>query len=98
MRSLHDPPSSTIAGKLTASFAFLLPRFDVDRVSPVDDQLTHVVVVVAFVGAEVLRSRCSGPGALDGHAVERGFKQPLVVRVGPFDGDAERDARAVGQH
>src|SRR4051794_31469144 len=97
MRPLYDPSSSTIAGQRAASFAFLPPRFDVGRVSPVRDQLTHVVVVVAFVGAEVLGSRCSGNGALDGHAVERGFKQPLVVRVGRFAGDPVRDARAVGQ-
>src|SRR5215210_7674535 len=60
-------------------------------------QGTRLVVVEAFVEAEVLRAAARRPGALDRDGLQRLPHQLMVVAVGPVDGRPERDAAAVGQ-
>src|SRR4028118_810679 len=72
---------------------------DMCRVAPPADDLTHVVVVVALVHAEVLLDLrlATLRRALDRDAGQRPPHQPLVGRVGPGDRHAQRHATAVGQ-
>ena len=73
------------------------PSSDVRLHSAIECFQFGVVVVVAFVEAEVLRQNRSEHSA-DGNCVQRRAHHPLVVDVGPGQRDRQRDTTTVGQN
>src|SRR5215213_10831504 len=96
MRALHNPTPRLGPG-MTLGPDLLAARAQVQREAELRGQGARLVIVEAFVEAEVLRPLAGRSGTLDRDGLQRPPHQLMIVAVGPVDGCSERDAAPVGQ-
>src|SRR5215212_1472679 len=97
MGAFHDPAPRPRSGAALGA-GFLATRAQVQGEAELPGQGARLVIVEAFVEAEVLRAAARRPGPPDRDGLERRAHQLVVVAVGPVDHRPEGDAAAVGQH
>ncbi len=96
MRALHHPAPGLGPG-VTLGPDLLATRAQVQGEAELFGQGARLVVVEAFVEAEVLGTAPRRPGTPDRDGLKGGTHQLVVVAVGAVDRSPERHAAAVGQ-
>jgi hypothetical protein len=91
-----DDPSPRLSAYAANQWSFATPA-NMETDAARTDDLLDVLVVVAFVEAEILRPAWSTRRP-HSDGVERLGDHPFVVHVGARDGRGERDAAAIRQY
>src|SRR3954452_25224768 len=94
---LDDPSSGAPARVADLLGELLAARADVRLEALLDRELADLVIVVAAVEAPALRRLLGRDRAGDRRRPKRRLQQLHVVAVGTAVGDADRDARALGE-
>jgi len=97
MRTLNDPPTTSITWDRLALGDFFAARLDVGGVTPCFDQCTHIGIVISPVRAKMLLLARRWFGSLHRNALQGFLDQTHVMRIGTADDDAQRDAFAIGK-
>lgn len=93
-----DDPAAGAPTAVTFRDLLLAARLDVRSVATPFGFAADGVRIEAFVAAEMLSPMRSGTRATDRDAVERRVKEPLVMRIGAGNGQADGHPSAIGQH
>jgi hypothetical protein len=98
VRTLDYPAARPVAWDVALGLHFFAAASNVSGVAPRVEGVAHVVVVVPFVQAQVLRPRDRRFGALDHHGCQGGVDQFHIMAIGAVHGDCEWNTMAIGQH
>src|SRR5215510_5840845 len=97
MRALHDPPPGFETGLVLQGLSFLAPRSDMGCEPELVQQVSHLVVVIAFVQTHPLGSLCWGLRSFHGSTLDRLACQFDLITVRTVHGQTDRHATAVGE-
>lgn len=95
--SLHDPAASPLARLTRQLLRLFTPRANVGGEAELSQDLSHLIIVVAFVQAHPLGLLLAGLGSLNHNTLNRGPHQLHVVTIRAVDRQSYRNSIALSQ-
>lgn len=93
-----DHPSSRAAATSAFRRLFLAARLDVGTIAASASFMSKRGRVIPLVAAKMLRTTRRWARSANGKVIERGAKEPLVMRIRAGDCYTQRHASTIGQH
>jgi hypothetical protein len=97
MGAFYDPAPGFETRFVLEHFGFFAPRKDGGREAKLDEEVAHLVIVIAFVQTHPLGSVCGRSGPLDGNTLDGLPRQLEIIAIRSSDRKADGHPAAVGE-